>query len=91
MLPAAFLWGASFPLALAAVATPGRDAGKVVAGVYAANTVGAIFGAAGFSVLLVGTLGTYKAQIVLVYVAGLAALVAFLSPLFRSGGGSIGA
>jgi len=45
ILPAAGLWGASFPLALAAVAAPGQDAGRLVGGVYAANTVGAILGA----------------------------------------------
>ena len=42
VLPGAILWGASFPLALAAVAKPGQDMGRLVGGVYAANTVGAI-------------------------------------------------
>ena len=42
ILPAAILWGASFPLALAAVASRGQDPAKLVGGVYAANTVGAI-------------------------------------------------
>ena len=45
VLPGAMLWGASFPLALASVASPGQDAGRLVGGVYAANTVGAIVGA----------------------------------------------
>ena len=45
MLPGAILWGASFPLALAAVAAPGQDSARLVGGVYAANTVGAIVGA----------------------------------------------
>ena len=45
LLPAALLWGASFPLALAAAARAGQDAGRLVGGVYAANTVGAIVGA----------------------------------------------
>jgi spermidine synthase len=49
LLPAACLWGASFPLALAAIAREGEDAGGMVGGVYAANTVGAILGAVGFS------------------------------------------
>ena len=39
ILPAACLWGASFPLALSAVATRGSDPGRVVGGVYAANTL----------------------------------------------------
>src|SRR5262245_25251826 len=44
VLPAAILWGASFPLALAAVASRGQDPARLVGGVYAANTVGAIIG-----------------------------------------------
>ena len=36
-LPSAVLWGASFPLALAAAAN-GRDTGRLVGRVYAANT-----------------------------------------------------
>src|SRR5205085_10929921 len=42
VLPGAILWGASFPLALAAAAGHGDDAGQLVGGVYAANTLGAI-------------------------------------------------
>ena len=53
ILPAALLWGASFPLALAAVASRGRDAGRMVGGIYAANTAGAIVGALAFSMLLI--------------------------------------
>jgi spermidine synthase len=37
MLPGAILWGASFPLALAGVAGPGQDSGRLVGGVYAAT------------------------------------------------------
>ena len=44
VLPGAMLWGASFPLALAAVATTEQDAARLAGGVYAANTVGAIVG-----------------------------------------------
>lgn len=50
LLPATVLWGASFPFALAAVAAPGQDAGRLVGRVYAANTLGAIGGALLFSV-----------------------------------------
>src|SRR5262249_21170975 len=53
VLPPACLWGASFPLALAAVATRGQDPGRLVGGVYAANTIGAIAGAMAFSLWLV--------------------------------------
>ena len=56
--PRRCLWGASFPLALAAVAAQGRDPGRMVGRVYAANTVGAILGAIGFSLLLIPAIGT---------------------------------
>ena len=58
MLPGAILWGASFPLALAAVAARGQDSARLVGGVYAANTVGAIVGALVTSLVLVGTVGS---------------------------------
>ena len=45
MLPGAMLWGASFPLALARWPRAGQDPARLVGGVYAANTVGAIVGA----------------------------------------------
>lgn len=69
MLPGAILWGASFPLALAAVAKPGQDTGRLVGGVYAANTVGAIIGALVVSLVLVGTVGSQFAQRALLLVA----------------------
>jgi spermidine synthase len=78
ILPPSLLWGASFPLALAAAASAGQDPGRLVGGVYAANTVGAIVGAVGFSTLAVPWLGTQQAQQVLIAVAGAAALLAFV-------------
>ena len=75
-LPATILWGASFPLALAAVAAPGQDPGRLVGGVYAANTAGAILGAIGFSVVMIALVGTRHAQQILI---GLSALAAFLA------------
>src|SRR5207249_11190967 len=44
VLPGAILWGASFPLALASLASSDQDAARLAGGVYAANTVGAIAG-----------------------------------------------
>ena len=58
ILPAALLWGASFPLALAAAAPRGGDPGRLVGRVYAANTCGAILGALGFSMILIPWIGT---------------------------------
>ena len=75
MLPGAILWGASFPLALAAVATRGQDPARLVGGVYAANTVGAIVGALVTSLGLVGTVGSQIAQQALIGVAALSGLL----------------
>ncbi|MGE0594664.1 MAG: fused MFS/spermidine synthase [Vicinamibacterales bacterium] len=75
MLPSAILWGASFPLALAAVAGPGQDPGRLVGGVYAANTVGAIVGALYTSLVLVGSFGSQFAQQVLIGIAALSAVL----------------
>ena len=80
VLPAATLWGASFPLALASVASKGQDPGRLVGGVYAANTVGAIVGSLGGSLLLVTWLGSQHAQQALIIVSGLSALLV-LEPL----------
>lgn len=82
ILPAPLLWGASFPLALAAVATRGQDAGRLVGEVYAANTVGAILGALGFSVVMIPWVGTQQSQRLLVELSALAALIV-LVPLLR--------
>ena len=58
ILPAALLWGASFPLALAAAADREADPGRLVGGIYAANTGGAILGALSFSLILTPAIGT---------------------------------
>jgi spermidine synthase len=75
MLPGAILWGASFPLALAAVAAPGQDSGRLLGGVYAANTVGAIVGAVVTSLALVGTVGSQATQQILIGVAAMSGLL----------------
>ena len=80
VLPAAILWGASFPLALASVATPGQDPGKLVGGVYAANTVGAIVGSMSASLFMVILIGTQHSQQLLMGLSGLSALI-ILAPL----------
>ncbi len=80
VLPPACLWGASFPLALAAVASRGHDPGRLVGGVYAANTIGAIAGALVFSLLLIPAIGTAGAERVLIGLAAAAALVS-LAPM----------
>jgi spermidine synthase len=81
ILPPALLWGASFPIALAAVAARGQDPGRLVGGVYAANTVGAIIGALAFSTVVVPTIGTLGAQRLLLALPVVAAIVTLL-PMF---------
>lgn len=88
VLPPACLWGASFPLALAAVASRGQDPGRLVGGVYAANTIGGIAGALVFSLLLVPAIGTAGAERVLIGLAATAALVT-LAPMLRPARGRV--
>jgi spermidine synthase len=81
IFPAAFLWGASFPLALAAAASPGEDAGRMTGAVYAANTIGAILGALAFSTVLIPAIGTFQSQRLLIgicLVSGLLMLFALI-------------
>lgn len=87
ILPAAILWGASFPLALASLAAPGQDPGRLVGRAYAANTLGAIAGAVGASMLLIPQFGTQQAQQVLIALSTLAAVLV----LFPRGLAGIGA
>ena len=86
ILPAALLWGASFPLALASLPlrackdSAGKDPARVVGAVYGANTIGAILGSIFFSVLFIpgiGTLGSQQLLIVLSAVAGVVLLFGF--------------
>lgn len=80
VLPAAVLWGASFPFALAAIAAPGEDTSRLVGRVYAANTVGSIIGATVCSLLLIPALGTRDAQRVLIALAAIASMLVWLAP-----------
>lgn len=85
VLPGAVLWGLSFPLALAAIADQDRDPGRLVASVYAANTVGAILGAMLASLVGLATLGTQGSQRVLMVLAAASALLMFTLELSRDG------
>ncbi|HWK09038.1 MAG TPA: fused MFS/spermidine synthase, partial [Vicinamibacterales bacterium] len=75
VLPGTILWGASFPLALAALASRDEDPARLVGTVYAANTVGAIVGALSGSLLLVVWLGSQHAQQVLILVSAVSGLL----------------
>jgi spermidine synthase len=75
VLPGTIFWGASFPLALASVASGGKDPARLVGGIYAANTLGAILGSVTASLLLVVWLGSQRAQQVLVIISAVSALL----------------
>src|SRR5256885_6547391 len=85
VLPGAILWGASFPLALASVATTEQDAAWLAGGVYAANTVSAIVGALAMSFVLVPWIGSSHSEQVLIIVSALSALL-LLEPSFAGSG-----
>ena len=92
VLPAACLWGASFPLALASAAERGQDPARLVSAIYAANTIGAIVGSLGFSLVLVPRVGTQHAQQWLIALSALSAAIMFIAPLAsRRTGPSAGA
>jgi spermidine synthase len=75
VLPGSILWGASFPLALASLATRDQDPARLVGGVYAANTVGAIVGSLCASLLLIVWLGSQHATQLLILVSALSGLL----------------
>src|SRR5262245_41794353 len=85
VLPGSILWGASFPLALASLASRDQDPARLVGGVYAANTVGAIVGSLCASLLLIVWLGSQHAQQVLILTSALSGLLV-LSTGEESGG-----
>ena len=84
MLPAAFCWGASFPLAIASVSRPGQDPGRLVGGIYAANTLGAIGGALLFSALFIPWMGTQNAHRVLLGLVGCSSLIVLVPVLYQT-------
>jgi spermidine synthase len=75
VLPAAILWGASFPLALAAVASSDLDAARLAGGVYAANTVGAIGGSLITSFLLIPWIGSSHTEQAIIITSALSSLL----------------
>ena len=75
VLPGAILWGASFPLALASIASRRRDPGELVGGVYAANTVGAIAGSLLASLVLVSAMGIQHSLQALIGISAVSGLL----------------
>ena len=75
VFPATLLWGASFPLALTALAARNHDPAQLSGATYAANTAGAIAGALMFSMVFVPWLGTQRAQQLLIGLSAIAGLI----------------
>jgi len=84
ILPTTLFWGASFPLACAAVAKPGEDSGKIAGGIYAANTLGGIVGALLVSLALIPWIGSQQSQRLLVIAAAVSGLLVLEPVLGRS-------
>jgi spermidine synthase len=82
LLPTTLLWGASFPLALASLASPDQHSDRLAGEVYGANTLGAIAGALIFTFVFIPYLGTMRSEQLLSVVAFIAALVLLIS-LYR--------
>src|SRR5262245_44856170 len=78
LLPPTLLWGASFPLALASAANGKQDSSTLMGRVYAANTAGAIAGALGASLLLIGRIGSQRIEQLLIALATAAGLLLLL-------------
>jgi spermidine synthase len=87
VLPSAALWGASFPLALAAAGAE-KDSGRLVGRMYAANTIGSIVGSSIMALVFIQWFGTVNAQR---FIIGLAAVstVILLVPTVRRADGAV--
>src|SRR5579871_1248541 len=79
IFPATLLWGASFPLGLAAISIPGQDPAQLSGLTYAINTVGSIIGALAFSLILIPSLGTRVSEQLLIGLSVAAAVISLAS------------
>jgi spermidine synthase len=75
VLPGAIFWGASFPLALAAIGDRETDPGVLVGTTYSANTVGAILGSVLASLIMIPGIGTQRSTQVILALAGVSAIL----------------
>jgi len=91
VLPPTLFWGASFPLACAAVARPDEDSGKVAGGIYAANTLGGIVGALAVSLTLIPWIGSQNTERLLIIVSAASGVLVLFPYLRRSMGMAIAA
>ncbi len=77
LLPPTLLWGASFPFALSAAGAR-LDPARLMARIYAANTIGAIVGALAATLLLISWIGSQHAEQLLIAFSALAAILLML-------------
>ncbi len=72
LLPATCLWGATFPLAIAAAMenAPAQNSTRIVSRLYAANTFGAIVGSLTISLMIHPWWGSHVAQQILTAISG---------------------
>jgi spermidine synthase len=87
VVPSAALWGASFPLALAAAGAE-KDSGRLVGRMYAANTIGSIVGSSIMALAFIQWWGTVNAQRFIIGLAAISTLV-LIVPVVRNELGKI--
>lgn len=73
ILPAALVWGSIFPMLLSVVSRNQQDPGQASGRLYAANTLGAVFGALCMTLATIPLLGTEAGQQIVMAVAVLGA------------------
>ena len=88
ILPGTLLWGASFPLACAAVVGERKDSGQTAGAVYAANTLGGIVGALLMSLILLPGIGAQMSERVMLITAVASGAIALVATA-RSGSAKI--
>ena len=88
ILPGTLLWGASFPLACAAVVGKREDSGQTAGAVYAANTLGGIVGALLVSLILLPGIGAQMSERVMLITAVASGAIALVATA-RSGSAKI--
>jgi spermidine synthase len=90
ILPPTLFWGASFPLACAAIAKRGEDSGRAAGAIYAANTLGGIVGALAVSLVLIPSIGSQQSERVLLIASAIGGVIVLIPILRRSGLGLAG-
>jgi len=83
--PAAFFWGASFPLALASVNKERAEMGRLVGRIYAANTAGSIAGSLLFGLVFLPRLGSSGCHRLFLFLPALSSWLIFYKMMAKGG------